>query len=146
MKRWMLALACLGALPAAMAADPELRQAVARQYKEHLGALFDHFHRTPDLSFMEVKSAARMAQELRAAGCQVTENVGGTGVVAILKNGPGPMAMLRADMDGLPVEEKSGLPNASRVLQKDREGNQFLVAHACGQTSTSQAWSAARLP
>jgi hippurate hydrolase len=132
MKRMTLALACLGALQTAEAADTELHQAVAREYKERLGALFDHFHRNPELSFMEVNTAARIAQELRAAGFQVTEKVGGTGVVAILKNGPGPMAMLRADMDGLPVEEKSGLPNASRVLQKDREGNQFPVAHACG--------------
>lgn len=132
MKRMTLALACLGALQTATAADSELHQAVAREYKERLGALFDHFHRNPELSFMEVNTAARIAQELRAAGFQVTEKVGGTGVVAILKNGPGPMAMLRADMDGLPVEEKSGLPNASKVVQEDREGNLFPVTHACG--------------
>lgn len=132
MKRLTLALAFLGALPPAIAADSALHQAVARDYQERLGALFDHFHRNPELSFMEFKTAARIAQELRAAGYQVTENVGGTGVVALLKNGPGPMAMLRADMDGLPVEEKSGLPNASKAVQKDREGNLFPVAHACG--------------
>ncbi|SFV16094.1 amidohydrolase [Pseudoduganella namucuonensis] len=133
MKRLIMALACAGAFQgAALAAESELHQAVARDYAQNLAPLFDYFHRNPELSFMETKTAARLAQELRAAGFQVTERVGGTGVVAIMKNGPGPMVMMRADMDGLPVEEKSGLPNASKVTQKDREGNLFPVMHACG--------------
>ncbi len=74
-----------------------------------------------------------MARELRAAGFEVTEGVGGTGVVAILENGEGPLVMMRADMDGLPVEEKSGLENASRARQVDPvTGNEVYVMHACG--------------
>lgn len=116
----------------ALAADAELSKAVAQDYQNHLGALFDHFHRNPELSFMETKTAARLAQELRAAGFEVTEGVGKTGVVALLRNGPGPTVMMRADMDGLPVEEKSGLPYASKAIQKDVEGNLYPVSHACG--------------
>ncbi len=74
-----------------------------------------------------------MAEELRAAGFEVTEGVGGTGVVAVLQNGEGPMVMMRADMDGLPVEEKSGLENASRFQQEDPiTGNLVYTMHACG--------------
>ena len=110
----------------------ELSDTVARDYQNHLGALFDHFHRNPELSGMEVKTAARMAKELSDAGFEVTEGVGGTGVVAMLKNGPGPLVMMRADMDGLPVPEKSGLANASVVKQIDWDGNEVPVMHACG--------------
>jgi hippurate hydrolase len=74
-----------------------------------------------------------MAKELRDAGFEVTENVGGTGVVALMKNGAGPTVMMRADMDGLPVEEKSGLENASRKHQEDPiTGNTVYTMHACG--------------
>lgn len=110
----------------------DLKASIDKDYKAKLGALFDHFHRNPELSFVETKTAARLAQELRAIGFEVTENVGRTGVVAIMKNGPGPLVMLRADMDGLPVQEKSGLPNASTVMQKDMAGNLMPVMHACG--------------
>ena len=94
------------------AANAELASAVAKDYTSHLGPLFDHFHRNPELSYMETKTAARLAAELRQSGFEVTEGVGGTGVVAIMKNGAGPLVMMRADMDGLPVLEKSGLANA----------------------------------
>ena len=97
----------------------ELGDAVQQDYDEYLWPLFDHFHRNPELSLIENETAARMASELRAAGFEVTENVGGTGVVAVLRNGDGPRVMMRADMDGLPVEEKSGLENASRKKQAD---------------------------
>ncbi|MES3021972.1 MAG: amidohydrolase [Pseudomonadota bacterium] len=122
------------ALPAATAgaADTALAGAIARDYDARLAPLFDYLHRNPELSYMEVKTAARMAAELREAGFEVTERVGKTGVVAILKNGPGPMVMLRADMDGLPVLEKSGLANASKVTQKDDSGREVPVSHACG--------------
>jgi amidohydrolase len=129
MKRLALAWLLLPAL--ACHASP-LDAALAQDYKQHLAPLFDHFHRNPELSFVETHTAARLAQELRAAGFSVTEGVGGTGVVALLRNGKGPMVMMRADMDGLPVEEKTGLPNASTVRQKDFEGNLMPVAHACG--------------
>ena len=130
MKRTLLVLLALSQAGGALGAD--LKQAVASDYTQHLAGLFDHFHRNPELSLLETKTAARLAQELRAAGFVVAEGVGGTGVVAILKNGPGPMVMMRADMDGLPVQEKSGLPNASTAMQKDTEGKLVPVTHACG--------------
>ena len=114
-----------------VAAD-ELSEAVELDYDEHLGALFEYFHRNPELSSMETETAARLAKELRAAGFEVTEGVGGTGIVAIMKNGPGPLVMMRADMDGLPVPEKSGLSYASRATQIDWDGNEVPVMHACG--------------
>ena len=127
-------LLTLLALPAAFAsaADPALSAAVARDYDGKLASLFEYFHRNPELSFMETKTAARLARELRAAGFEVTEGVGKTGVVALLKNGPGPLVMMRADMDGLPVLEKSGLPYASTVVMKDPNGKDVPVSHACG--------------
>ena len=110
----------------------ELSDSVKKDYDQHLGALYDYFHRNPELSSMEVKTAARLAEELRQAGFEVTEGVGGTGIVAMLHNGPGPLVMMRADMDGLPVPEKSGLPNASVATQVDWDGNEVPVMHACG--------------
>lgn len=111
----------------------ELAEAIEADYEQYLGQLFDHFHRNPELSLLEFKTAARMAEELRDAGFTVTEQVGGTGVVALLENGAGPLVMMRADMDGLPVEEKSGLENASKATQTDPiTGNVVPVMHACG--------------
>ena len=109
-----------------------LSQQVQRDYSAHLGQLFEYFHRNPELSTMETKTAARLASELREAGFEVTEGVGGTGVVAILENGPGPLVMMRADMDGLPVEAKSGLAYASTATQVDWDGNTVPTMHACG--------------
>lgn len=117
-----------------LAQKPEdLREAIAADYEEHLWPLFDHFHRNPELSLVEVKTAARLAKELRDAGFQVREGVGGTGVVALMENGPGPLVMMRADMDGLPVQERSGLPNASTAMQESPiTGRMTPVMHACG--------------
>lgn len=123
----------LFALPAPAAAQPDYVAAVRADYKASLGPLFDHFHRNPELSFRETATAARMAKELRAIpGMVVTENVGGTGVVGMMKNGAGPTILIRADMDGLPVEEKSGLANASKARQVDIDGVEKPVMHACG--------------
>ena len=90
-------------------ATPNLFDTIDSDYKTYLGPLFKHFHANPELSTVENKTAARMAKELKAAGFTVTTGVGGTGIVAMLKNGDGPLVSMRADMDGLPVEEKSGL-------------------------------------
>ncbi len=114
-------------------ASSKLNKSIKKQYNDHLEELFLHFHQNPELSLQEFKTAARMAEELRAEGFTVTEKVGGTGVVAILKNGKGPLVMMRADMDGLPVPEKSGLSYASKATQKDLiTGNVVPVMHACG--------------
>ncbi|MFC3177278.1 amidohydrolase [Undibacterium amnicola] len=128
-----IAVALMGAFgQPAYAADSELKTAIAKNYQSQLKPLFEYFHQNPELSFMETNTAARLAKELRAAGFEVTEGVGKTGVVAILKNGAGSLVMLRADMDGLPLEEKSGLPYASKVQQKDPDGKLQHVMHACG--------------
>jgi len=127
-------LACFAAAVLAVPAfAADLNGAVRKDYDTHLADLFDHFHRNPELSTVEFNTAKRMAEELRAAGFDVTENVGGTGVVAMLENGAGPLVMMRADMDGLPVEEKSGLEYASRSTQTDPiTGNTVFTMHACG--------------
>ncbi len=117
---------------AAVQASQPLAQSVAADYQQHLGALFTHFHQNPELSHLEFNTAKRLAKELTAAGFEVHTGIGKTGVVAILKNGPGPLVMMRADMDALPVEEKSGLPYASTVKTKDWDGHEVSVMHACG--------------
>ena len=89
-------------------------------------------HEHPELSSHEVQTAQKLATRLRSAGYEVTEHVGGTGVVAILKNGAGPTIMLRTELDALPVEEKTGLPYASKVHTKDNAGIDVPVMHACG--------------
>ncbi len=129
-RRALCLLAVLIGMPAQAG---ELGDAVKQDYDAHLGQLFDHFHRNPELSTIEHETARRMALELSLAGFAVTEGVGGTGVVAMLENGEGPLVMMRADMDGLPVEEKSGLANASRARQIDPiTGNEVFTMHACG--------------
>jgi amidohydrolase len=94
--------------------------------------LYLDLHQNPELSGHEVQTAAKLAARLRTAGYDVTEHVGTTGVVAILKNGPGPVIMLRTELDALPVEEKTGLPYASTVHAKDDAGHEVPVMHACG--------------
>ena len=81
---------------------------------------------------MEVETAKRLAAELRAAGLTVTTGIGGHGIVGILKNGPGPTLLIRADMDGLPVQEETGLPYASKKQLVDEQGNTVYTMHACG--------------
>lgn len=126
-------LAAANAAPAlAQSESPAVEAAVNQQYEDRLGELFRWFHQNPELSFLETETAARMAAELRAAGLEVTEGVGGTGVVGMVRNGEGPLILLRADMDGLPVEERSGLEYASQARQEDRDGEEYPVMHACG--------------
>ncbi len=133
MKKKFLAVAGALLFIASSVAASELTESIKKDYDGYLADLFDHFHRNPELSKVEVETAARMAAELRDSGFEVFENVGGTGVVALMKNGDGPLVMMRADMDGLPVEEKSGLPNASKKTQKDPiTGNIVPTMHACG--------------
>ncbi|MEM6912774.1 MAG: amidohydrolase [Pseudomonadota bacterium] len=127
-----IALATAAMSAPAFANMEEIAASVEADYDTYLGPLFVHFHQNPELSFLENKTAARMAKELRDAGLEVTENVGGTGVVGMVKNGEGPLILLRADMDGLPVEEKSGLDYASVVTQVGQDGKEYPVMHACG--------------
>ena len=125
------ALLCAVATP--VAAAPGYQAQIQADWDRDLGKLWDQFHRNPELSFREFKTAAAIAAELRKIpAMQVTEKVGQTGVVGVLKNGSGPVVMIRADIDGLPVEEKSGLPNASTARQVGVDGVEVPVMHACG--------------
>lgn len=94
--------------------------------------LYTHLHTHPELSFQEVKTAARVADELRKVGAEVTTGVGKLGVVALLKNGPGPTVLIRSDLDALPVVEATGLPYASKATTADAAGKTVGVMHACG--------------
>jgi hippurate hydrolase len=95
-------------------------------------ALYLDLHQSPELSSHETQTAGKLASRLRGLGYEVTEHVGGAGIVAILKNGAGPTVMLRTELDALPVEEKTGLSYASKVHAKDDAGRDVAVAHACG--------------
>ncbi|MGA8274009.1 MAG: amidohydrolase [Candidatus Sulfotelmatobacter sp.] len=95
-------------------------------------ALYLDLHQNPELSSRETQTAAKLATRLRSLGYEVTEHVGGTGIVAIMKNGAGPTVMLRTELDALPVEEKTGLAYASKVRTKDDTGRDVPVMHACG--------------
>jgi len=133
LKALILSVLLILGLQTTLHAKSAIEKQISADYQDYLGPLFIHFHQNPELSLVEFKTAARMAKELRAVGFTVTEKVGGTGVVALMENGPGPMVMMRADMDGLPVEEKSGLSYASKATQKDPiTGNMVPVMHACG--------------
>ncbi|MGC2695749.1 MAG: amidohydrolase [Candidatus Angelobacter sp.] len=103
-------------------------------------ALYLDLHQHPELSSHETRTAAELATRLRALGYEVTEHVGGTGVVGILKNGPGPTVMLRTELDALPVEEKTGLPYASKARAKDDSGRDVGVMHACGHDIHMASW------
>ncbi len=129
-----LAFSLLAALllPSAVLANADLDQRVDALYDEELRDLFLWFHQNPELSHMEHQTAARLASELDELGYDVHTGLGGTGIVALLENGEGPLVMFRADMDGLPVEEKSGLSYASKAKQVDWDGNEVSVMHACG--------------
>lgn len=111
--------------------DDALREAIVADYTSYLRPLYEHFHANPELSLMEVQTAGRLAAELRAIGFEVTEQVGETGVVAVLQNGEGPTLMMRADMDGLPVEEASGVPYASTARGLNHFGIEQPIMHAC---------------
>ncbi|HEV2043967.1 MAG TPA: amidohydrolase, partial [Sphingomicrobium sp.] len=105
-----------------------------------LMTLYRDFHAYPELSMREVRTPAKLAAEARKLGFTVTEKVGKTGVVAVLKNGPGPTLMIRADMDGLPIVEQTGLPYASKVRALARSGVETGVMHGCGHDTHITSW------
>ena len=102
--------------------------------------LYQELHRNPELGFNEHQTAANLAKLAKELGFEVTTGVGGTGVVAILRNGPGPTVMLRTEMDALPVQEKTSLAFASKVTTKNPAGETVPVAHACGHDLHMAAW------
>ena len=123
---------CCSISVSSAAADQILKAAISQYYDDHLEELFAWFHQNPELSFLENNTSARLAEELRGLGVEVTEGVGGTGIVGMIENGDGPLVMIRADMDGLPILEDSGLSYMSRVRQVNLEGEEMPVMHACG--------------
>jgi amidohydrolase len=124
-----LLLFTLSFLPNARATDPEQW---LNDNMPSLVELYIHFHQNPELSFKEAKTSERFADELEKIGCKVTRNIGGYGVVGVMENGTGPTVMLRADLDGLPVTERTGRPYASKVQVENENGNTVGVMHACG--------------
>lgn len=111
---------------------------IERNYAQ-IDSLYKDLHATPELAFEEVNTAKKMAKQMRDIGFDVTEGVGKTGVVALLKNGAGPTVLVRTELDALPMEEKSGLPYASKV-KTTYLGKETMVAHSCGHDLHMAAW------
>jgi amidohydrolase len=105
-----------------------------------LEALYKDLHSHPELAFHETRTAETLAKRVRALGFEVTAGVGGTGIVALMRNGRGPVVMLRTELDALPIEEKSGLPFASKAKGVNAEGTVVPVAHACGHDLHMSGW------
>lgn len=125
--RWLTMLAILVPMTAPKAHSEDLNSSDF-QYLENL---YLHLHQNPELSFQEQATSARLAHELSSVGYEVTENVGGYGLVGVMHNGPGPTLLVRADMDGLPVREQTGLDYASGAMGKSDAGDDVPVMHAC---------------
>src|SRR5437016_7138480 len=131
-------------LPLLTATLPTFAQQTAQQIAEvelpSLLTIYKDVHAHPELSTQEQRTAALFAKELKAVGCNVTENVGKYekpdekcyGVVGLMKNGEGPVVLVRTDLDALPVQEETGLPYASTVVTKNEKGDDVHVMHACG--------------
>jgi hippurate hydrolase len=135
----MLSALLLAALPVPVPAPAADAAQILREKLPALVALYKELHASPELSLHEEKSSARMATELRALGYQVTEKVGGFGVVGVLENGAGRALLVRCDMDALPVEEKTGLAYASKV-RTELDGKQVPAMHACGHDMHMSVW------
>jgi len=127
----LVRIVLLASLAASANAQTPRSKEVENVYPE-AHALYLDLHEHPELSGHETQTAANLAGRLRSFGYEVTEHVGGTGIVALLKNGAGPTVMLRTELDALPVEEKTGLSYASQVRAKDDAGHEVSVMHACG--------------
>jgi len=140
-----LSLPCGGAIPAQdqapLAALPleALRKKIEAELPS-LVELYKDLHQHPELSLQERRTAAKLADELKKLDFAVTTKVGGTGIVGVLKNGPGPTILVRTDMDALPITEATGLPYASKVRARDRAGKEVGVMHACGHDVHMASW------
>jgi len=131
MSKWLLAAAAAAVLSGPSLAQSGPAEAIGADFDAYLEGLYEHFHANPELSFEETETAERLAEELRQAGFEVTTGVGRTGLVGVMENGDGPVIALRADMDALPVTERTGLPYASEV-RSTYNGQDVGVMHACG--------------
>src|ERR1700738_953417 len=145
---WILLALSIANGSAALAQQaPGINQAVPEiaALEPELESLYRDLHEHPELAFHEQRTAATLADRLRALGFEVTTQVGGTGLVAIMRNGPGPVVMLRTELDALPIEEKTGLPFASKAKGTDSEGKVVPVAHACGHDLHMTGWYGAAM-
>jgi amidohydrolase len=134
-----LILAASPALAQGLSADKARIEATVDKAYPRLEAIYKDLHRNPETAFQETRSAALLAREMRKLGFEVTEKVGKTGVVAVLRNGEGPTVMVRTDLDALPMEEKTGLPYASRAKQVVN-GAETFVDHSCGHDMHMAWW------
>ena len=136
-------LAWVSVTPAAMALDAPITKAAIDAILDkdypHLDAIYKDIHSHPELGFEEIRTAAKLAVEMRALGFAVTEHVGRTGLVATYHNGPGPLVMVRTELDALPMEEKTGLAYASHVKAL-WNGRETYVDHSCGHDIHMAAW------
>lgn len=139
MHKLLLASAALIALVATPAGADPVHDRIQADLPG-LMAIYRDLHQNPELSFQEHRSARIMADAARKAGFDVTEGVGKTGVVAVLRNGPGPVVLIRADMDASPVVEQTGLPFASRARGTSTAGVESGIMHACGHDTHMTAW------
>ncbi len=124
-------------------ADGDVPKPIGERVAKEFPALLDlykHLHAHPEISFQEAKTAQRMAEELDKLGFAVSRNVGGHGVVGVLKNGAGPTVMVRTDLDALPVKEATGLPFASKITTVDESGKEVPTMHACGHDIHMTCW------
>src|SRR5688500_12449239 len=138
LRQLSIAFLCSAALSAHAASGPDLASSIRTEIDAMyagLEALYMELHQDPELSKQEKKTSAKIAGRMRALGFEVTTDVGGHGVVGIMKNGAGPIVMIRTDLDALPIEEKTGLAYASQVRATDSSGGEVGVRHACGHDS-----------
>ena len=133
-------MAALAAMMASSGASAAALSDAIRADMPQLMTLYRDLHANPELSMQEVRTPAKLAAEMRKLGFAVTEHVGKTGVVAVMKNGPGPVLLIRADMDALPVTEQTGLPFASKVRGVSRSGIETGIMHACGHDTHVASW------
>ncbi|MEG1736249.1 MAG: amidohydrolase, partial [Comamonas sp.] len=117
---------------------PQLQQLIAQMYPQMRG-IYEDLHANPELGFEETRTAAKLAAEMRKLGFEVTEGIGKTGLVAIYRNGAGPTVMVRTELDALPMEEKTGLPYASKA-KAQYNGKESFVAHSCGHDMHMTSW------
>jgi amidohydrolase len=141
LKHLLLAGATAAGAVHAAALPPEFKAQLDKDYPT-IEALYQDLHRNPELAFNEVQTAKKLAERVKALGFEVTTGIGGTGIVAILKNGPGPIAMLRTELDALPVQEKTGLAFASTATTRNAAGETVPTMHACGHDVHMSAWYA----
>ena len=129
-------------LCASVAAAPSQKAVRDRVDKEipSLLELYQYLHAIPEISFQEAKTGLRLGQEMRALGFEVTQNIGGHGVVCVLKNGRGPPVLVRTDTDALPVPEATGVPYASKQKTIDDKGVEVPTMHACGHDVHMTCW------